>query len=92
MAVPSSGWSGKFFGRTGNREEGQQKHGWKESESNGTPYGFRRIVIPAAACLLLASRYVTASGCTGRDGEHESRKKLETYFPGLWEDADVVKG
>lgn len=33
MAVPESldaKW--KYFGRTGNREEGQQKHGWKESE------------------------------------------------------------
>ena len=33
--------SGKYFGRTGNREKKDSKNtGWKESESNGTPLWF----------------------------------------------------
>ena len=52
-------------------------------------YGFRRIVIPAAACLLLASVTVTASGLYRARMESMNHEKLETYFPGLQE-ADVA--
>lgn len=52
-------------------------------------YGFRRIVIPAAACLLLASVTVTASGLYRARIESMNHEKLETYFSGLQE-ADVA--
>lgn len=52
-------------------------------------YGFRRIVIPAAACLLLASVTVTASGLYRVRMESMNHEKLETYFSGLQE-ADVA--
>ena len=52
-------------------------------------YGFRRIVIPAAACLLLASVTVTASGLYRARMESMNHEKLETYFSGLRE-ADVA--
>ena len=52
-------------------------------------YGFRRIVIPAAACLLLASVTVTASGLYRARMESVNHEKLETYFSGL-QDADVA--
>lgn len=52
-------------------------------------YGFRRIVIPAAACLLLASVTVTASGLYRGRMESMNHEKLETYFSGL-QDADVA--
>ena len=52
-------------------------------------YGFRRIVIPAAACLLLASTTVTASGLYRARMESMNHEKLETYFSGL-QDADVA--
>ena len=52
-------------------------------------YGFRRIVIPAAACLLLASTTVTASGLYRARMESMNHEKLETYFSGLQE-ADVA--
>lgn len=52
-------------------------------------YGFRRIVIPAAACLLLASVTVTASGLYWARMESMNHEKLETYFSGLQE-ADVA--
>lgn len=52
-------------------------------------YGFRRIVIPAAACLLLASVTVTASGLYRARMESMNHEKLETYFSGLQE-ADVA--
>lgn len=52
-------------------------------------YGFRRIVIPAAACLLLASVTVTASGLYRARMERMNHEKLETYFSGLQE-ADVA--
>lgn len=52
-------------------------------------YGFRRIVIPAAACLLLASVTVTASGLYRTRMESMNHEKLETYFSGLQE-ADVA--
>ena len=52
-------------------------------------YGFRRIVIPAAACLLLASITVTASGLYRARMESMNHEKLETYFSGL-QDADVA--
>lgn len=52
-------------------------------------YGFRRIVIPAAACLLLASVTVTASGLYRTRMESMNHEKLETYFSGL-QDADVA--
>ena len=53
-------------------------------------YGFRRIVIPAAACLLLASVTVTASGLYRVRMESMNHEKLETYFSGLQE-ADVAE-
>lgn len=52
-------------------------------------YGFRRIVILAAACLLLASVTVTASGLYRARMESMNHEKLETYFSGLQE-ADVA--
>ena len=52
-------------------------------------YGFRRIVIPAAACLLLASTTVTASGLYRARMESMNHEKLATYFSGLQE-ADVA--
>lgn len=52
-------------------------------------YGFRQIVIPAAACLLLASVTVTASGLYRARMESMNHEKLETYFSGL-QDADVA--
>jgi len=52
-------------------------------------YGFRRIVIPAAACLLLASVTVTASGLYRARMESMNHEKLETYFSGVQE-ADVA--
>lgn len=52
-------------------------------------YGFRRIVIPAAACLLLASVTVTASGLYQTRMESMNHEKVETYFSGLQE-ADVA--
>lgn len=52
-------------------------------------YGFRRIVIPTAACLLLASVTVTASGLYRERMESMNHEKLETYFSGLQE-ADVA--
>ena len=52
-------------------------------------YGFRRIVISAAACLLLASVTVTASGLYRTRMESMNHEKLETYFSGLQE-ADVA--
>lgn len=52
-------------------------------------YGFRRIVIPAAACLLLASTTVTASGLYRARMESMNHEKLEIYFSGLQE-ADVA--
>lgn len=52
-------------------------------------YGFRRIVIPAAACLLFASVTVTASGLYRARMESMNHEKLETYFSGLQE-ADVA--
>ena len=52
-------------------------------------YGFRRIVIPAAACLVLASVTVTASGLYRARMESMNHEKLETYFSGLQE-ADVA--
>ena len=52
-------------------------------------YGFRRIVIPAAACLLLASVTVTASGLYRARMESMNHEKLETYFSGV-QDADVA--
>lgn len=52
-------------------------------------YGFRRIVIPAAACLLVASVTVTASGLYRARMESMNHEKLETYFSGLQE-ADVA--
>ena len=52
-------------------------------------YGFRQIVIPAAACLLLASVTVTASGLYRARMESMNHEKLETYFSGLQE-ADVA--
>ena len=52
-------------------------------------YGFRRIVISAAACLLLASVTVTASGLYRARMESMNHEKLETYFSGLQE-ADVA--
>lgn len=52
-------------------------------------YGFRRIVIPAAACLLLTSVTVTASGLYRARMESMNHEKLETYFFGLQE-ADVA--
>lgn len=52
-------------------------------------YGFRRIVIPAAACLLLASVTVTASELYRARMESMNHEKLETYFSGL-QDADVA--
>lgn len=52
-------------------------------------YGFRRIVIPAAACLLLASVTVTASGLYRARMESMNHEKLEAYFSGLQE-ADVA--
>lgn len=52
-------------------------------------YGFRRIVIPAAACLLLASVTVTASGLYQARMESMNHEKLEAYFSGLQE-ADVA--
>ena len=52
-------------------------------------YGFRRIVIPAAACLLLASVTVTASGLYRARMESMNHEKLETYFSRLQE-ADVA--
>ena len=52
-------------------------------------HGFRRIVIPAAACLLLASVTVTASGLYRTRMESMNHEKLETYFSGLQE-ADVA--
>ena len=52
-------------------------------------YGFRRIVIPAAACLLLASVTVTASGLYRVRMESMNHEKMETYFSGLQE-ADVA--
>lgn len=52
-------------------------------------YGFRRIVIPAVACLLLASVTVTASGLYRARMESMNHEKLETYFSGL-QDADVA--
>lgn len=52
-------------------------------------YGFRRIVIPAAACLLLVSVTVTASGLYRARMESMNHEKLETYFSGL-QDADVA--
>lgn len=52
-------------------------------------YGFRRIVIPAAACLLLASTTVTASGLYRARMESMNHEKLETYFSGVQE-ADVA--
>ena len=52
-------------------------------------YGFRRIVIPAAACLLLASVTVTASGLYRARMESMNHEKLEIYFSGLQE-ADVA--
>ena len=52
-------------------------------------YGFRRIVIPAAACLILASVTVTASGLYRARMESMNHEKLETYFSGL-QDADVA--
>ena len=52
-------------------------------------YGFRRIVIPAAACLLLASVTVTASGLYRARMESMNHEKLETYFSGF-QDADVA--
>lgn len=52
-------------------------------------YGIRRIVIPAAACLLLASVTVTASGLYRARMESMNHEKLETYFSGLQE-ADVA--
>lgn len=52
-------------------------------------YGFRRIVIPTAACLLLASVTVTASGLYRARMESMNHEKLETYFSGLQE-ADVA--
>lgn len=52
-------------------------------------YGFRRIVIPAAACLLFASVTVTASGLYRAQMESMNHEKLETYFSGLQE-ADVA--
>ena len=51
-------------------------------------YGFRRIVI-SAACLLLASVTVTASGLYRTRMESMNHEKLETYFSGLQE-ADVA--
>ena len=39
-------------------------------------YGFRRIVIPAAACLLLASVTVTASGLYRARMESMNHEKL----------------
>lgn len=48
-------------------------------------YGFRRIVIPAAACLLVASVTVTASGLYRARMESMNHEKLETYFSGLQE-------
>ena len=52
-------------------------------------YGFRRIVIPTAACLLLASVTVTASGLYRARMESMNHEKLETYFSGSQE-ADVA--
>ena len=52
-------------------------------------YGFRRIVIPVAACLLVASVTVTASGLYRARMESMNHEKLETYFSGLQE-ADVA--
>lgn len=52
-------------------------------------YGFRRIVILAAACLLLASVTVTASGLYRARMESMNHEKLEAYFSGLQE-ADVA--
>ena len=52
-------------------------------------YGFRRIVIPTAACLLLASVTVTASRLYRARMESMNHEKLETYFSGL-QDADVA--
>ena len=52
-------------------------------------YGFRRIVILAAACLVLASVTVTASGLYRARMESMNHEKLETYFSGL-QDADVA--
>lgn len=52
-------------------------------------YGFRRIVIPTAACLLLASVTVTASGLYRARMESMNHEKLETYFSGVQE-ADVA--
>ena len=52
-------------------------------------YGFRRIVISAAACLLLTSVTVTASGLYRARMESMNHEKLETYFSGLQE-ADVA--
>ena len=48
-------------------------------------YGFRRIVIPAAACLLLASVTVTASGLYRARMESMNHEKLEEYFAQLQE-------
>ena len=52
-------------------------------------YGFRRIVILAAACLVLASVTVTASVLYRARMESMNHEKLETYFSGL-QDADVA--
>ena len=52
-------------------------------------YGFRRIVISAAACLLLTSVTVTASGLYRARMESMNHEKLETYYSGLQE-ADVA--
>lgn len=52
-------------------------------------YGFRRIVIPTAACLLLASVTVTASGLYRARMESMNHEKVETYFSWLQE-ADVA--
>ena len=48
-------------------------------------YGFRRIVIPAAACLVLASATVAASGMYQARMENMNHEKLEEYFAQLQE-------
>lgn len=60
----------------------------KSGRSSGHHYSFRRAAILTAACLVLASATVTASGLYQARMEGMNHEKLEEYFAQLQE-ADV---
>ena len=65
------------------------QHLEKNGRGSRHHYSFRRAAILAAACLVLASATVAASGMYQARMENMNHEKLETYFSGL-QDADVA--